>query len=139
MGMLRSGLVAALLLSGSAVLAELTAQVAEPEPPDTVLYIAERGNVTFTHGKHLQTYDCKSCHHESKPEKPLETENQKCSACHTNPAAEPLSTPLTDAFHLTAKREGLCYDCHKEEAGKGTKQVPVLCADCHKRPRPSRP
>jgi hypothetical protein len=104
----------------------------EPTGPDTVIYTARRGTITFTHRKHGELAECASCHHESKAEKPYETEYQKCNACHTDPPTAPVTTSLKDAFHDTVGRSGICYDCHKTEAAAG-KAAPVACADCHKR------
>jgi hypothetical protein len=121
-------------LWGCAVLpVQLVAQVAEAASPDTVVFAAPRGNVVFTHNKHATMADCVSCHHESRPEKPLESPYQKCIACHTTPPTEPVTTSRRNAFHDVVKKEGMCYDCHKAEAAKGT-VLPslLLCADCHK-------
>jgi hypothetical protein len=117
----------------------LTAQAIDPASPDTVRFVAPRGNITFTHNKHAEYAECRSCHHESKAEKPLESEFQKCTACHTNPATEPVTTALKDALHNTSKKEGLCYNCHTAEISKGTEGIPKLCADCHKRQPSSSP
>jgi hypothetical protein len=138
MRVVRVGTFVAVLLVLAAP-ALLTAQTVEPESPDTVLFVAQRGNVTFTHGKHSQLAECRSCHHESKTEKPLETEYQKCAACHTNPATEPVKTQLKDALHDTSKKEGVCYNCHTTELARGTEGIPKLCADCHKRQPSSNP
>lgn len=100
--------------------------------PETVVYKAERGAVTFTHAKHAQAAECVSCHHESKPEKPATKENEKCSACHTTPATAPVTTTLRRAFHNTAEKTGVCYDCHTKEAAAG-KTMPAKCDDCHKK------
>jgi hypothetical protein len=116
---------------------QLAAQVA-PTGPDTVVYEARRGNVTFTHRKHAELAECSSCHHASKEEKPLEYEYQKCSACHLEPAQAPVTTNLRAAFHDTVNRTGVCYDCHKTEAAAG-KSVPVQCAECHRRDGAQRP
>jgi hypothetical protein len=43
-----------------------------------------------------------------------------------------MTTTLRLAFHNTAERSGLCFDCHKKEAAAG-KDAPVGCLDCHKR------
>lgn len=121
-------LVAALVLTGRASAQE----AAEPTGPDTVVYNAKRGPVTFTHGKHSKAAECVSCHHESKAEKPLESKYQKCSACHTETPTAPVTTDAKKAMHDTVGKTGVCYDCHTKEAAAG-KTVPGKCADCHKR------
>jgi hypothetical protein len=123
----------ALVLFLAAGTTQLAAQAAEPESPDTVVFIAPRGDVTFTHGKHSRQAECRSCHHDSRAEKPLEKEYQKCTACHTTPATDPVTTTLRNAFHDTVKKEGICYNCHKDEAAKGGERLPGLCADCHRK------
>lgn len=134
MRMLRLAALGAALFGSAVIPGRLAAQVAASEPtgPDTVVYTPNRGTVTFTHGKHAQAAECVACHHDSKPEKPHETPRQKCSACHTTPATEPVKTSLRFAFHDTAAEEGTCYTCHKKEAAAG-KTVPAECNDCHKR------
>ena len=122
-------------LLGAALLpASVSAQVQSVADtgPDTVVFTPERGKVVFTHGKHGKQAECKTCHHESKPEKPLESPRQKCGACHTLEPTEPVKTSLRNAMHDTENKEGICYDCHNKEAEAG-KVMPDRCADCHKR------
>lgn len=119
-----------LVLACSLFAAPLEAQSAAS--PDTIVFVAPRGTVIFTHGKHAELAECRSCHHESKPEKPSDDDYLKCSACHTTPAVDPMRTSLRNAYHDTVKRTGVCYDCHKEAAAAG-KTVPTGCAECHKR------
>jgi hypothetical protein len=130
---LRITVLAAALLGGALVPAGLAAQeTAEPTGPDTVVYTPRRGTVTFTHGKHAQLAECASCHHESKPAKPFAgSAREKCSACHTTPATEPVTTTLRNAFHNTTENTGMCLSCHVTEAAAG-KTVPAVCNDCHK-------
>ncbi len=124
--------VAALALLGSALApAGLAAQATEPVGPDSVVYTA-RGRVVFYHNKHGEKFECASCHHEAKADKPFERPRQKCSDCHTDPPVAPVVTTLRNAMHDTEARAGLCFDCHKAEGEKGAK-VPVRCADCHVR------
>jgi len=123
---------AGLVLLGVALAPEsLAAQVTEPPGPDSVIYTG-RGRLVFYHLKHTERAECSSCHHESKPEKPLASPRQKCGDCHTDPPGEGMKTTLRFAMHNTEERAGICYDCHKTEAEKGT-QVPTRCADCHVR------
>lgn len=130
---LRAAALGVALLGGALLPGRLAAQeqAAEPTGPDTVVYTPRRGTVTFTHGKHAKLAECASCHHESKPEKPFTAPREKCSACHTTPATEPVKTSLRNAFHDTANETGICYACHQKEAAAG-KTVPAVCNDCHK-------
>jgi cytochrome c553 len=115
----------------------LSAQADPSKGPDTVTF-TRRGTLVYTHAKHAEMAECVSCHHASKPEKPSESEYQKCDACHTDPATAPLTTSLRNAYHNTETREGMCYTCHKAEAAKGV-DVPMRCIDCHPRePAPRR-
>jgi hypothetical protein len=132
---LRPAALALVLLAGLALPG--TGQAQDPATaPDTIVFTTSRGVVTYTHGAHAKLAECVSCHHESRAEKPLESQYQKCSACHTEPATEPVKTTLRAAYHDTVRREGMCYTCHKEEAARG-KQLPMQCAECHRRqPQP---
>ena len=129
------------VILGSALLAlqafcasRVSAQVkpGEPQGPDTVVLENRRGKVTFTHRKHAQFGECSGCHHASKPEKPLASPRQKCSDCHTSPAAQPMKTSLRMAFHDTGTSSGTCLTCHNKAAETG-KAAPLDCAECHKR------
>lgn len=124
-------LMLATVLGAAALLPAGARAQATETGPDTVLFTPKRGNVTFTHGKHAKLTDCVTCHHESKSEKPLESKQQKCTACHTNPATEPVKTSLRNAMHDTVNKEGLCYSCHNKELAAG-KPSPAKCAECHK-------
>jgi hypothetical protein len=107
-----------------------------PKPPDTaVLTGAPLGNVTLSHKAHTATYGakCESCHHASKPEKPMKATQQKCGDCHTKVATAPMKTKLQAAFHNPMAKKGTCVDCHTQAAAKGNKKVPAKCADCHKK------
>jgi len=97
-----------------------------------VVYTATRGTVTFTHAKHATLSDCSACHHDSRPERPYTKTRQACGTCHTAEPAAPITTNLRNAFHNTAARTGVCYDCHVKEAAAG-KAAPTACNDCHKR------
>jgi len=124
--------VASLVLLGSALApASLAAQATEPTGPDSVVY-TNRGRVVFHHAKHGEKFECASCHHEEKAEKPFERPRQKCSDCHTDPPTPPMTTTQRNAMHDTEARAGICFDCHKAEADKGA-TVPTRCADCHVR------
>lgn len=131
MSHLRFAFASLVVLGSTLVPGSLAAQAAEPPGPDSVVYTA-RGRVVFYHAKHAEKAECSSCHHESKPERPLESPRQKCSDCHTDPPTAPMTTTLRFAMHNTEERSGTCFDCHKAEAEKGV-EVPTRCADCHVR------
>ena len=104
----------------------------QPPAPDTMVLESSRGRVTFTHRKHAELTECATCHHESKPEKPLTRPNQKCGECHTSPVVAPMKTSRRMAFHDTTKNEGTCLTCHVKAAESG-KTAPSSCSGCHKR------
>ena len=125
---------AAALCAALVVPLQLSAQqaVADSSGPDTVRYTPSRGTVTFTHATHAKAMECTTCHHESRPERPSTKPRQACGDCHLADPAPPVTTTLKLAFHNTASRTGLCYDCHKKEVAAG-KDAPTACTDCHKR------
>lgn len=131
MSQLRLALAALALFGCALAPASAAAQATEPVGPDSVVY-ASRGRVVFYHNKHGEKFECASCHHDAKADKPFERPRQKCSDCHTEAPVAPVTTTLRNAMHDTEARAGLCFDCHKTEGEKGVK-VPVRCADCHVR------
>jgi Zn finger protein HypA/HybF involved in hydrogenase expression len=123
-----AGLAAALAFAPA-----LTAQ--QPKAPDSVVLTGSPlGGVKFAHKVHAQDrkIDCKTCHHASRPEKPLKSEYQKCTDCHTKSAAAPMKTPTRGAFHDAMAKKGTCVDCHVAGNAKG-KKAPLKCPDCHKK------
>ena len=120
------------LLLGCLLPGKLAAQAPAAAGLDTVVFTTSRGNVTFLHGVHAKENACSSCHHESRPEKPLTAEHQKCGDCHTETPVPPMKTSLRLAIHDTEARTGTCFNCHNKAADAG-KEVPVACGDCHKR------
>ena len=124
--------VAAAIAAAGAFPASLSAQEKEKSPDTVVLPGGQRGAITFEHAKHAERTECASCHHASKPEKPLTKDYQKCRECHTKPVTEPMTTALRGAMHDPMAKKGTCIDCHVKEAAAG-KTVPVKCADCHKK------
>lgn len=101
--------------------------LAQKAPETVVLKGAPAGGVKFNHKAHVDMkLKCDTCHHASKPEKPMKAAQEKCQDCHTKTAAAPLKTNTMTAFHNT------CLTCHKAEAAKG-KPAPTKCADCHKK------
>ncbi len=122
----------AAVLAASALLPGKAAaqQAAQPVGPDTVVFSPSRGKVIFLHGKHSKAFECSSCHHESRAEKPLTKSREKCEDCHTAEPTPPMKTSLKLAFHNTVTREGTCLTCHKKQNEAG-KSAPVGCMDCH--------
>lgn len=117
-----------------AVTARVAAQA--PKEPKTVILAGSPalGGIKFEHQLHTKDRGakCETCHHPSKPEKPLKEKQQKCSDCHTKTAAAPMKTKLQAAFHDPMAKKGVCVDCHSAAVAKG-KKAPVKCNDCHKK------
>ena len=93
------------------------------------------GGVKFEHKLHVDRIGadkCETCHHVSKPEKPLKAQQESCFDCHTKPPQAGMKTGLPAAFHNPLAQSGLCIDCHKKGTAQGQK-VPVKCTDCHKK------
>lgn len=106
---------------------------AQEKGPDTVLLTGSSlGGVLFQHATHQDMTDCTSCHHESRPEKPMEAEHQPCTGCHIKTPVAPMVTGIRDAFHDSTGKAGTCIDCHVTEAAAG-KTVPLKCTECHKK------
>ena len=127
-----SFLLAALCASGP-----VSAAQAPKEPETAVLTGSPLGPVTFAHKAHTKdrgAAKCETCHHPSKPEKPMKSAQQKCTDCHTKVATPPMKTKTQAAFHDPMAKKGTCVDCHVQAAAKGNKKVPAKCADCHKKP-----
>ncbi|MEW5982739.1 MAG: cytochrome c3 family protein [Acidobacteriota bacterium] len=133
--MKRLGLIAA-ALAGLALLAAPVV-IAQQAPDVTILKGSPMGGVKFLHAAHVKTIGdakCDTCHHASKPEKPMKAKQEKCQDCHTKTAAAPMKTKAQAAFHDALATKGLCIDCHVKEAAAG-KKVPAAkkCMDCHKK------
>lgn len=127
-----SGLIAAAAVATALAFPGKLAAQAKSTAPDTMKLETSRGTVTFLHGKHSKATDCKTCHHESKAEKPATAEQQKCRDCHTSgaEAVAPMKTTLRMAVHNTSEKTGVCFDCHTKEAANG-KTTPSKCPECH--------
>jgi len=110
-----------------AALAPPTAQ----RPKGKITLPAKLGAVTFDHENHAGKLGiaCTTCHHPSRPQKPLTSETQACRDCHRSPAAPPMKTSLQAAFHDPKGATGTCIACHKQKGGS----APVRCLDCHKK------
>ncbi len=101
---------------------------------DTYTLPATPGTVTFNHKSHAvdRKIACTTCHHASKPEKPLKSPQEACSDCHTKTATAPMKTKLQAAFHDPMAKKGTCIDCHVKENAAG-KKAPTKCTECHKK------
>lgn len=95
---------------------------------------ATPGTVTFNHKMHSvdRKIACTTCHHASKPAKPLKAAQEACSDCHTKVATPPVTTKLQGAFHDPMAKKGTCIDCHTKENAAG-KKAPTKCTECHKK------
>jgi hypothetical protein len=106
---------------------------AQENGPETIILTGSSlGGVMFLHASHQEMTECASCHHESRPEKPLDTPHQPCAACHIKAPTAPMVTSIRDAFHDATAKTGACVDCHVTEAAAG-KTVPLKCTECHKK------
>lgn len=109
-----------------------TAYAQAAKPPGVVVLKAPNGSVTFDHATHSkrQGVTCTTCHHASKPEKPMKGAQENCGDCHTSVAAPPMKTKLQAAFHDPMAKKGICIDCHLKDT---TKKAPTTCPACHKK------
>ena len=122
----------AIALGAAVAVPRLMAQAKEPDT--VILKGAPLGGVKFDHKLHAKDrgVKCATCHHASKPEKPMAAANQKCIDCHTKAAVAPMKTPTRGAFHDPMAKKGTCVDCHVAEVAKG-KKAPIKCNECHKK------
>jgi len=92
------------------------------------------GGVKFEHKLHAKDrgITCETCHHTSKPEKPLASREQNCRDCHTKTATPQMKTKTQAAFHDPMAKRGLCIGCHIASIAKG-KPAPTKCGECHKK------
>jgi len=104
---------------------------AAQRPRGKITLPAKLGAVTFDHERHAgkRGIACTTCHHPSRPQKPLASEQQACRDCHTMPAGPPMKTSLQAAFHDPRAAAGTCIDCHRKSAGS----APVKCLECHRK------
>lgn len=104
---------------------------AEQRPGGKITLPGKLGAVTFDHEGHAgeRGIPCATCHHPSRPQKPLASEHQACRDCHTMPAAPPMKTSLQAAFHDPRAATGTCIDCHRQKGSP----APVKCPECHKK------
>lgn len=108
------------------------AYAAETVPGTVILKGAPMGGVKFDHKAHAALTKCDTCHHASKPEKPLASTHEKCQDCHTTPAPAGMTIKPQAAFHNPTATAGICIDCHKAEDAKG-KHAPTKCMECHQK------
>jgi hypothetical protein len=103
-----------------------------PAKDPIILVGSPMGGVSFTHKTHVQHAEnkCETCHHPSKPQKPLASPQQACRDCHTKTPAAPMKTPLQLAFHAPMAKSGMCIDCH-QAGNKAGKKAPLKCQECH--------
>jgi len=105
------------------------------QPQETyVLKGSPLGGVKFEHKLHMARAEgkCQTCHHASKPERPLKAAQEACMDCHTKPPQAGMTVGLPDAFHKPGATAGTCIDCHKMQDAQG-KKAPIKCMDCHKK------
>jgi hypothetical protein len=88
------------------------------------------GAVKMDHKAHAEHNKCDTCHHASKPAKPLKSAYQACTDCHTRTGSAEVPTKLQAAFHNPAATSGLCIDCHKKMSAEHPK-APTKCMGCH--------
>jgi hypothetical protein len=107
---------------------------AQAKAPGVVILKAPNGGVKFDHATHSkrQGVTCATCHHPSKPQKPMKAAQENCGDCHTSVAAAPMKTKLQAAFHDPMAKKGICIDCHVKENAAG-KKAPTKCTECHKK------
>ncbi|MGE0040669.1 MAG: cytochrome c3 family protein [Vicinamibacterales bacterium] len=107
----------------------------EKAPPGVVILKGNpMGGVKFDHKKHSSANDCATCHHASKPEKPLTAEHQACQSCHTKTATAPMKTTARNAFHNPTAKAGVCIECHVATNTKMKNEAaPTKCAGCHQK------
>lgn len=70
-------------------------------PPESLVFEASYGNITFPHGMHAESYDCATCHGDGTPEAfglDKDKAHELCKGCHEDEGAGPTS----------------CRDCHEK-------------------------
>jgi cytochrome c peroxidase len=107
------------------------ARPAPQRPKGEISLPAKLGVVTFDHERHSSQPGtaCATCHHPSRPQKPLASQSQACRDCHTAPPVPPMKTSLQAAFHDPKGATGTCIDCHRTQDGR----APLKCLECHRK------
>ena len=98
------GLVLVFVICGAAF-------AADKAPKDVIILKGNpMGGVKFMHSAHTKDRNikCETCHHASKPEKPLTSAHQACTDCHTKTAEPPMKTKLQACFHNPTAQAGTC-------------------------------
>ncbi len=125
-------IVAAAFLAGStSALAQAVKQ-----PTTVILKGNPTGGVKFDHAAHVKVVGdkCVTCHHPSKPEKPMKAAQERCQNCHEKTATAPMKTNARAAFHDAMAKKGICVDCHIKEKAAGKKSpLSPPCTTCHKK------
>jgi cytochrome c5 len=126
--------VLAILMVVAVAVAFSATAYAQAKAPGVVTLKASMGGVKFDHAGHSkkQGATCATCHHASKPEKPMKGAQQACGDCHTSKPEAPMKTKLQAAFHDPMAKKGICIDCHAKENAAG-KKAPTTCTGCHKK------
>ncbi len=124
----------ALLMIVAVGLAYTAGAYAQAKAPGVVVLPAPNGGVKFDHAAHqkVQGATCTTCHHASKPQKPMKAAQENCGDCHKSKAEPPVTTKLQAAFHNPMAKQGICIDCHVKQNAAG-KKAPVTCTGCHKK------
>jgi len=112
----------------------LVIQAQAKAPGVVILKGNPMGGVKFDHTAHAKAAGdkCETCHHPSKPEKPMKGKQENCQDCHTKAVAAPMKTTSKMAFHDNTAKAGTCIDCHVKSNAAG-KKTPVKCNECHKK------
>lgn len=110
------------------------AQAQEKAPGVVILKGNPMGGVKFDHAAHQKAAanKCETCHHASKPQKPMKAAHQNCQDCHTKTATAPMKTTTKLAFHDAMAKKGICIDCHVKQNAAG-KKAPTKCTECHQK------
>lgn len=131
---MRRALVAIAVAFAVACGVTFAAQAQEKAPGVVILKGSPMGGVKFDHPAHAKLADnkCETCHHASKPEKPMKAKHQACQDCHTKAVTAPMKTAARAAFHDATAKSGTCINCHATQAKAG-KKAPTKCNECHKK------
>ncbi|MBI5015445.1 MAG: cytochrome c3 family protein [Deltaproteobacteria bacterium] len=139
-----------LLLVGAAALGP---GVCAALTPTLILAKAKRGEVVFTHGRHVEQYGvaCEKCHHNlaAGPQEPTTCKGCHvrsdhrglCHECHFSDRDDGYQERLESARRRLKKDElptlyrafhSLCRNCHVAENSVHKTRAPVECGGCHR-------
>jgi len=103
-----------------------SAEIKEPEKE-------VRASAFFTHDSHMESLDCKDCHHRFENGKNVIEEDEidgsdamRCRTCHN----EDSSIDAKQAFHRQ------CITCHRAYKNEGKASGPRTCGTCHPQKMP---